>query len=199
MCIRDREILGEFPNRVLAVSFYNVEMYSCSDLFATHMIVLYETTNVIDIYIQNKPSCNSWQGGVAAIGIQNDAGNQGFVPPGRNSSDSPWTTEDEAWRFTPAGEPILTFEWLNSFGEVISNNPEIDIAINDTQTYTAKVTYTTCTGNPIVVEDDITITVEEPPYEVDIITEVVNSEEVFNSDIVYLCDDSLTLILDAQY
>ena len=56
------EILGEFPNRVLAVSFYNVEMYSCSDLFATHMIVLYETTNVIDIYIQNKPSCNSWQG-----------------------------------------------------------------------------------------------------------------------------------------
>ena len=68
-----------------------------------------------------------------------------------------------------------------------------------TQTYTAKVTYTTCTGNPIVVEDDITITVEEPPYVVDIITEVVNSEEVFNSDIVDLCDDSLPLILDAQY
>ena len=174
-------------------------MYSCSDLFATHMIVLYETTNVIDIYIQNKPSCNSWQGGVAAVGIQNDAGNQGFVPPGRNSSDSPWTTEDEAWRFTPAGEPILSFEWLNSAGEVISTNPEIDIAIDDTQTYTAKVTYTTCTGNPIVVEDDITITVEEPPYVVDIITEVVNSEEVFNSDIVDLCDDSLPLILDAQY
>ena len=193
------EILGEFPNRVLAVSFYNVEMYSCSDLFATHMIVLYETTNVIDIYIQNKPSCNSWQGGVAAVGIQNDAGNQGFVPPGRNSSDSPWTTEDEAWRFTPAGEPILSFEWLNSAGEVISTNPEIDIAIDETQTYTAKVTYTTCTGNPIVVEDDITITVEEPPYVVDIITEVVNSEEVFNSDIVDLCDDSLPLILDAQY
>jgi gliding motility-associated-like protein len=193
------EILGEFPNRVLAVSFYNVEMFSCSDLFATHMIVLYETTNVIDIYIQNKPTCNSWQGGVAAVGIQNNAGNQGFVPPGRNSSDSPWTTQEEAWRFTPAGEPILTFEWLNSFGEVISTNPEIDIAINDTQTYTAKVTYTTCTGNPIVVEDNITITVEEPPYVVDIITEVVNSDEVFNSDIVDLCDDTLPLILDAQY
>ena len=47
-------------------------MYSCGDLLATHMIVLYETTNVIDIYIQNKPTCNSWQGGVAAVGIQND-------------------------------------------------------------------------------------------------------------------------------
>ena len=60
------EIIGEYPNRVLAVSFYNVEMYSCGDLLATHMIVLYETTNVIDIYIQNKPSCSTWQGGVAA-------------------------------------------------------------------------------------------------------------------------------------
>ena len=28
---------------------------------------------------------------------------------------------------------------------------------------------------------------------------MVNSEEVFNSDIVDLCDDSLPLILDAQY
>ena len=42
-------------------------MYSCGDLLATHMIVMYETTNVIDIYIQNKPTCNSWQGGVAAV------------------------------------------------------------------------------------------------------------------------------------
>ena len=34
------EIIGEYPNRVLAVSFYNVEMYSCGDLLATHMIVV---------------------------------------------------------------------------------------------------------------------------------------------------------------
>ena len=96
------EIIGEAPNRVLAVSYYNVQMYSsaCSALLATHMIVLYETTNVIDIYIENKPICSTWQGGVAAIGIQNDAGTQGYSPDGRNSSDSPWETSQEAWRFT---------------------------------------------------------------------------------------------------
>ena len=122
------EIIGDFPNRVLAVSFYNVEMFSCGDLLATHMIVLYETTNVIDIYIQNKPTCNSWQGGVAAVGIQNDSGTQGYVPPGRNSSDSPWTTSEEAWRFTPIGDSIIEFDWLNSDGAVISNDPNFEVS-----------------------------------------------------------------------
>ena len=144
------EIIGEYPNRVLAVSFYNVEMYSCGDLLATHMIVMYETTNVIDIYIQNKPTCNSWQGGVAAIGIQNDSGTQGYVPPGRNSSDSPWTTQEEAWRFTPVGDSILEFEWLDSNGDVISTDSNFEVLPTETSTYTAKVTYTTCTGNPIL-------------------------------------------------
>ena len=178
------EIIGEYPNRVLAVSFYNVQMYSCSDLIATHMVVMYETTNVIDIYIQNKPSCTSWQGGVAAVGIQNHDGTQGFVPPGRNSSDSPWETQEEAWRFTPAGESIIDFEWLDSSGEIISTESSFDISIYETQTYTAKVTYTTCTGNPIIVQDDITITVDEPPFEVNL------------GDDINLCDDAADVVLE---
>ena len=180
------EIIGDYPNRVLAVSFYNVQMYSCSDLIATHMVVMYETTNVIDIYIQNKPSCTSWQGGVAAVGIQNHAGTEGFVPPGRNSSDSPWETQEEAWRFTPAGESIIDFEWLDSSGEIISTEPSFDISIYETQTYTAKVTYTTCTGNPIIVQDDITITVDEPPFEVSL------------GDDINLCDDAEDVVLETS-
>mgnify|MGYP000707645365 CR=1 FL=1 len=39
----------------------------------------YETTNIIDIYILNKPSCPTWNGGNAAVGIQNDAGTEAFV------------------------------------------------------------------------------------------------------------------------
>ena len=45
------EIIGEFPNRVLAVSYYNVAMWGCNSAAATHMAVFYETTNIIDIYI----------------------------------------------------------------------------------------------------------------------------------------------------
>ncbi len=195
------EIIGEYPNRVLAVSFYNVEMYSCGDLLATHMIVMYETTNVIDIYIQNKPTCNSWQGGVAAVGIQNNAGTQGYVPPGRNSSDSPWTTQEEAWRFTPVGDSILEFEWLNSAGDVISTDSSFEVLPTETSSYTARVTYTTCTGNPIVVEDEIIITVEEPPFNVE---SVVEYEEdgttiIIEEDVIELCSDVLPVLIDTQY
>ncbi|MFL2620712.1 MAG: PKD domain-containing protein, partial [Flavobacteriaceae bacterium] len=195
------EILGEYPNRVLAVSFYNVEMYGCGDLLATHMIVMYETTNVIDIYIQNKPTCNTWQGGVAAVGIQNDAGTQGYVPPGRNSSDSPWTTDEEAWRFTPLGDSVLEFEWLNSDGEIISTEPNFDVLPTETVSYTARVTYTTCTGNPIVVEDEIIINVDEPPFNVESIVEIEEDDTIviIEGDNIELCSTSLPITINSQY
>jgi len=44
------------------------------------------------IYIQDKLSCDTWNGDVAAVGIQNDASDTAFVPPGRSTSDSPWIT-----------------------------------------------------------------------------------------------------------
>ncbi|GIR21775.1 MAG: hypothetical protein CM15mP36_09820 [Flavobacteriales bacterium] len=195
------EIIGEYPNRVLAVSFYNVEMYSCGDLLATHMIVMYETTNVIDIYIQNKPTCNSWQGGVAAVGIQNDSGTQGYVPPGRNSSDSPWTTQEEAWRFTPVGDSIIEFEWLDLNGDVISTEPDFEVLPSETTSYTAKVTYTTCTGNPIVVEDEIIINVEEPPFNVESVVEYDEdgSTIIIEEDVIELCSDVLPVLINSQY
>ena len=195
------EIIGDYPNRVLAVSFYNVEMYSCGDLLATHMIVLYETTNVIDIYIQNKPTCNSWQGGVAAVGIQNDSGTQGYIPPGRNSSDSPWTTEEEAWRFTPVGDSILEFEWLNSSGDVISTDTSFEVLPIETSSYTARVTYTTCTGNPIVVEDELIITVEEPPFSIESVVEYDEDGTtiIIEEDVIELCSDVLPVLINSQY
>ena len=62
--------------------------------------------------------------------------------------------------------------------------------ISETQIFTARVTYTTCTGNPIIVEDDITVTVEEPPFNVESIVEIEEDdelleEELFYRDIVY--------------
>ena len=38
------------------------------------MAVFYEFSNVIEIYIQDKPSCPTWNDGNAALGIQNNDG-----------------------------------------------------------------------------------------------------------------------------
>ncbi|PJC05980.1 MAG: hypothetical protein CO068_13465, partial [Flavobacteriaceae bacterium CG_4_9_14_0_8_um_filter_34_30] len=108
------EVLGTFPNRVLVVSYYQVPMFSgtCNSLLATHMAVFYEFSNVIEIYMQDKPVCPSWNSGNAALGIQNNDGTIAYVPPGRNTSDSPWTATNEAWQFAPQGLPTYVFEWV---------------------------------------------------------------------------------------
>ncbi|MDP2687869.1 MAG: gliding motility-associated C-terminal domain-containing protein [Aequorivita sp.] len=155
------EVLGTFPNRVLVVSYYEVPMYSlsCNSLLATQMVVFYEFSNVIEIYMQDKPSCPGWNFGNAALGIQNNDGNIAFVPPGRNTSDSPWTTTNEAWSFSPAGAPTYEFAWLDSGGNVIGTDPTINVCPDSGgSTYTARATYTNCNGDVVVLTDEILVT-----------------------------------------
>ena len=155
------EVLGTFPNRVLVVSYFEVPMFSgaCNSLLATHMAVFYEFSNVIEIYIQDKPSCPTWNSGNAALGIQNDDGNIAFVPPGRNTSDSPWTTNNEAWSFSPVGDATYVFEWLDAGGTVLSNDPNFEVCPTDVTTYTARVTWTnTCNSEIVTLEDTVTVT-----------------------------------------
>tara|TARA_R110000850_G_scaffold277058_1_gene421842 strand:+ start:64883 stop:66925 length:2043 start_codon:yes stop_codon:yes gene_type:complete len=152
------EVLGEYPNRVLVVAYFEVPMFSCNDLLATHMAVFYEFSNVIEIYIQDKPVCPSWNDGNAALGIQNNAGTVAYVPPGRNTSDSPWEATNEAWQFSPEGLPTFVFEWLDSDGNVVSTDTSITVTPDGEETYTARVTYTnSCNGDVVVLTDDVSI------------------------------------------
>ena len=154
------EVLGTAPNRVLVVAYFEVPMFSgaCTDLLATQMAVLYETTNIVDVYILNKPTCETWNDGNAVLGIQNNAGTEAFVPPGRNTSDSPWTTEFEAWRFIPDGPSVTTITWLDESGAVVGDTADITVCPTGTQTYTARVDYLNCNGEIVSVEDTVTVT-----------------------------------------
>jgi len=153
------EVLGTFPNRVLVVSYYEVPMFSgtCNNLLATQMVVFYEFSNVVEIYMQDKPVCPTWNSGNATLGIQNNDGNIAYVPPGRNTSDSPWTATNEAWQISPAGDPSYVFEWLDSGGNVISINPTVEVCPNGTEIYTARVTYTNCNGDVVILTDDVEV------------------------------------------
>ncbi|PHS67465.1 MAG: hypothetical protein COB12_03300 [Flavobacterium sp.] len=154
------EILGTFPNRVLVVSYFNVPYFSCNDIEATHMAVFYEFSNVIEIYIQDKPICPGWNDGNAVLGIQNNQGTIAYVPPGRNTSDGPWETTDEAWSISPAGAPTYVFEWLDADGNFISNDPTINVCPTGNETYTAQITYTNCNGDVVVLTDEVTVSLE---------------------------------------
>jgi hypothetical protein len=100
---------GTYPDRMMVVSYYQIPYYGdpnsvntmfCpSPLYATSQIVLYESTNIIEIYVKDKELCTDWNSGNGLIGIQNSTGALGIAAPGRNTSQ--WTAHNEAWQFTP--------------------------------------------------------------------------------------------------
>ncbi|HNW97406.1 MAG TPA: gliding motility-associated C-terminal domain-containing protein [Bacteroidales bacterium] len=153
---------GSYPCRTFVVSWKDVAMFktSCNSLLATHMIVLYESTNVIEVYIQNAPLCSDWNDGNKCIGIQNAAGTLGFTPPGRNTGA--WETSNEAWRFTPNGTQNYTVSWWQGSTQIASG-ATTTVSPANTTTYTAQIVYTNCNSAQITVTDNLTVNVNPIP------------------------------------
>ena len=49
-------VLGAPPCRTVVINFFDVPHYFCNNLTSTQQKVLYETTNVVEVYINNKPT-----------------------------------------------------------------------------------------------------------------------------------------------
>jgi gliding motility-associated-like protein len=108
------QIYGTAPFRRLVVSWNAVPMFSCTSTLGTFQIKIYETTNVVETHIQNKPNCLQWAGGTATHGLHNQPGTIGVIIPGRNSTQ--WTTNNEGYRFTPG------VQWQNTLGQTFPYN-----------------------------------------------------------------------------
>ena len=131
-------------------------MDSCNTLLATQQMVFYETTNIIEVYIQNSPVCTNANHGKAVIGIQNYTGSLGYTPQNRNTSQ--WSTTNEAWRFTPNGLANYTISWYLG-PTLISNNDTIIVCPTSTTTYTVQIVYTnaSCGSTPTTLSDQVTV------------------------------------------
>ena len=91
---------GVPPYRRCVVSFNEIAMFSCTNMEFTNQVVIYESLNVIDINIENKPLCETWNDGAAIQGITNQDGTDAYVVPGRNFPEQ-WTAQYDSYRFTP--------------------------------------------------------------------------------------------------
>lgn len=149
-------LLGTAPCRIFVVSYNNLGHFSCTDLRSTHMMVLYETTNVIDVYVQQKQTCSTWNNGNAIIGIQNPTGSAGIAAPGRNAGTNWTVSTPEGWRFTPTGTPNYSVAWFQGATQIGTGNT-INVCPTGTTTYTSKVTYNRCDGTQIVETDDVVL------------------------------------------
>lgn len=143
-------VLGSYPCRTFVFNYDNVPHFRCNNLKTTSQMVIYEGTNVIEVYVYNKPTCSSWNNGNAVIGIQNATGTVGYTPPGRNTGA--WTASNEAWRFTPSGTPNYTIAWYAN-GNLLGYGPTINVTPTQSTEYIAVITYESCSFNQIIARD----------------------------------------------
>jgi gliding motility-associated-like protein len=139
------QTVGVAPCRKLIVSWVNIPMYICTANQGTFHIVIHESTNYIDSYIQSKPACLQWQGGTATQGVHNIAGTIGITSPGRNSSV--WTATNDAYRWTPTGPVVLpTLTWYQVGNPIpIGTGPTINVTPPAAgASYTCHFVYPTC-------------------------------------------------------
>ncbi len=162
--------IGTYPNRVFTVNF-EAYQFSCNTLLSHSQIRLYETTNVIDIIILQKPICTTWnEGGLACAGIQNKSGTVAVVPPGRNTGIWEPAVGGELWRFIPDGDLIgHTLVWTDETGNVLNSNNDASITVDPQveTTYTVTATLNSeCSGQQILVEQAVVT----PAFQPDIAT-----------------------------
>ncbi len=99
----DYAIMGTAPNRRFIVTFCSVPLRDCNNLIASMQVVLYETSNEIDLHLIDNPAVACpYNFGRTIQGVQNAAGTQGVVVPGRNWP-LVWFGSNDSHKFTPAG------------------------------------------------------------------------------------------------
>ncbi|MGG5508135.1 MULTISPECIES: gliding motility-associated C-terminal domain-containing protein [unclassified Myroides] len=162
------QVLGTFPCRALVFNIYHMGLffnsYDPNDIEGstqTSQIVLYEGTNIIEVYVKNRPIAadlgwGAHNGSRGLLGIQNEDGTRAHYP-GMYPNDTihrntgAWTAANEAWRFTPNGEEAVDFKWYKN-GEIFSEEETITVDITESTNYTAKAIYHACEGNELVIE-----------------------------------------------
>ena len=155
-------LLGTYPCRTLTISWNKVPNYFCysgSKYWDSFQIVLYEGTNVIDVYVNHKSRCAGWNIGRGIIGIQNKDCTKALAAPNRNTTDS-WSADREAWRFVPTSNPVYTityYEGMGVNGRVLGRGDEITFNPTNIAAITARLQFTAANGETFDLRDTAVI------------------------------------------
>lgn len=173
--------IGEYPFRKCVISYFEVPLFGNTTQHNTTMIVLYETTNIIEFYLKHKPAPTSTNSGNAVLGIQNEDGtyattitNPKYTKDGgittKSYNSTVWTADLEAWQIRPTGDLQTTLQFYkrNMHGplkdslQLIQPNPDSTItacpdSLEGATWYLAKMTVTRTDGLQFDVWDSILV------------------------------------------
>lgn len=153
---------GTAPKRRFIASYNDVAYFGDDCKLtnkATHQMVLYESTGIIEVYIKDKPYCTDWNNGLAILGVQDETRTKAVAATGKNATTWGTVGMNEAYRFIPSGgaprfkkAELLINNSVIALGDTASGTPG-DLNINfpnvcptlDSTAYILRVTYGSCT------------------------------------------------------
>ncbi len=96
---------GAAPRRRFIGSYNDVPYFgsNCTSPRATHQMILYESTGIVEVYIQDKPYCTGWNSGLSILGMQDQSAGNAIVVTGKNATVWGDYAMDSCWRFIPDG------------------------------------------------------------------------------------------------
>ena len=148
-------VYGVAPFRRFVASFEDFGYFSCTGLQFNGQIKIFETTNIIEIHIQDQPLCATWNNGESVLGIVNDDESQSLIELGWNNTQL--TGNNQAFRFVPDGTNNTNVVWQDDLGNIVGNGTDITVSPLVTTTYT--VTASEC---PDTYTDNVTVFVSTP-------------------------------------
>lgn len=171
---------GTAPCRKFIVSFYKIGTYGSNTCGLanpnTFQIVIYESTGLIDFFIQNISCRSTTNSGQAILGIQDWTWTKAVFEPTRNATTWSTAAVNEGWRFVPSGgtSRFIKAELYDFSGTLLHTTTPADTAtttagildINfptnlcpagNQEQYIVKTYFSTCLGAPMVSSDTVTI------------------------------------------
>jgi gliding motility-associated-like protein len=97
---------GTAPCRRFVVSYFHIGAFALTpcgqnpDSAATFQMVMYESTGLIDVFLQSR-FCDASTGIRCVLGIQDFSRTRAVAAPGKNATV--WTASKEGYRFVPSG------------------------------------------------------------------------------------------------
>lgn len=161
-------VYGSAPNRAFVVNFRDAPYFgddATPHKYTNSQIVIYETTNIVDIFVYNKSNSldtTPWNANASLVGIQDASGSYGYAPAGRNTGN--WTAYHEAYRFTPVnGGPTskVSIEWLKDGAVVGTDNVYNACVTNQDSQIKLRAKYLQCDGTTVNVEKNLTLKIKD--------------------------------------
>lgn len=135
---------GTSPNRMLIVKYTNIPHYPSGNL-VNAQVVLFETSNLIEIHTGTMPS----DGTPHTMGLENINGTQAVAYPGRNGQS--WSATNNGVRF---GTNISSYLWSNgatTSGISVNASGQYSVIVTDRNGCIATSSQVAVTVNPLPV------------------------------------------------